>query len=59
MHIDENGKEYVKCNDFIMATNDYKKIIRIIRHKTNKKIYRIINDRGVIDVTEDHSLLDN
>ena len=31
---------------------------RIIRHKTDKKIYRITTDSGCVDVTEDHSLLD-
>jgi len=29
-----------------------------MRHKTIKKIYRIITDSGIVDVTEDHSLLD-
>ena len=32
-------------------------IKRVIRHKTDKKIYRIISHTGVVDVTEDHSLL--
>ena len=31
---------------------------RIIRHKTDKKIYRVTTDSGCVDVTEDHSLLD-
>ena len=34
-------------------------IIRVIRHKTNKKIYRISTYKGIVDVTEDHSLLDS
>lgn len=33
-------------------------IKKVIRHKTPKKMYRIISKNGVIDVTEDHSLLD-
>jgi DNA polymerase delta subunit 1 len=32
---------------------------RIIRHKTNKKIYRVITKKGIVEVTEDHSLLDS
>ena len=32
-------------------------IRRIIRHRCNKKIYRVITPTGVVDVTEDHSLL--
>jgi DNA polymerase elongation subunit (family B) len=33
-------------------------IKKIIRHKTNKKIYRITTHTGSVKVTEDHSLLD-
>ena len=33
-------------------------VIRIIRHKTRKRIYRVITYCGMVDVTEDHSLLD-
>lgn len=32
-------------------------IKRVIRHKTKKKIYRIITNKGIVCVTEDHSLL--
>lgn len=35
----------------------WKKIKRIIRHKTQKKIIRINTHSGCVDVTEDHSLL--
>lgn len=34
-------------------------IKRIIRHKTNKKIYEIITSQGYVKVTSDHSLLDS
>ena len=33
-------------------------IKRVIRHKTNKKIYEIITSQGYVKVTSDHSLLD-
>jgi len=33
-------------------------IKRVIRHKCNKKIYRVVTPYGTVDVTEDHSLLD-
>lgn len=33
-------------------------INRVIRHKCNKRIYRVICQHGTVDVTEDHSLLD-
>jgi hypothetical protein len=36
----------------------WKPIKRVIRHKCQKKIYRVLTHTGVVDVTEDHSLLD-
>lgn len=32
-------------------------IKRVIRHKTGKKIFRVLTHTGCVDVTEDHSLL--
>ena len=37
----------------------WKPINRVIRHKSLKKIFRIESPYGMVDVTEDHSLLDN
>lgn len=34
-------------------------IRKVIRHKTNKKIYKVKTRKGVVYVTEDHSLLTN
>jgi DNA polymerase elongation subunit (family B) len=31
---------------------------RVIRHKTRKRIFRVLTHTGCVDVTEDHSLLD-
>jgi DNA polymerase elongation subunit (family B) len=33
-------------------------IKRVIRHKCQKKIWRVLTHTGLVDVTEDHSLLD-
>ena len=57
---DSNRKEKQQANvDYkIMTANGWSKIRRVIRHKTNKKIYRVATKTGCIDVTEDHSLLD-
>ncbi len=41
------------------ADNGWAKIKRVIRHKTKKKIYRVNTHCGVIDVTEDHSLMNS
>ena len=36
----------------------WQSVKRVIRHKCIKKIYRVLTHTGVVDVTEDHSLLD-
>ena len=41
----------------VFANNKWNPIKKVIRHKTNKKIYRVNTHCGVVDVTEDHSLL--
>lgn len=42
----------------IWTVHGWSNIRRVIRHKTNKKIYRVCTKTGCVDVTEDHSLLD-
>jgi len=51
-------KQQAMCDLEIWVTNHWAKINRVIRHKTNKRIFRISTQHGVVDVTEDHSLLD-
>lgn len=46
---DDDVKVYVK--------NKWIKVKKIIKHKTNKKIYRVLTHTGCVDVTEDHSLI--
>lgn len=61
----EHGKEekefceFEKCIE-TWTENGWTKLFRIIRHKlaAHKKIIRIITHTGVVDVTDDHSLLD-
>ena len=52
-------KEQTKTNYKIWTNEGWSNINRVIRHKTNKKIYRVTTNIGIVDVTEDHSLLDN
>lgn len=52
-----NGKEISNTNFKVWTENGWTKIVRVIRHKVNKKIYRVLTNTGVVDVTEDHSLL--
>jgi DNA polymerase delta subunit 1 len=51
-------KEETSLSDIETWTHDgWKPVKRIIRHKCIKKIYRVLTHTGLVDVTEDHSLL--
>ena len=54
-------KEYCELNDIETWTEKgWTKLYRIIRHvlAPHKKMVRICTDQGLVDVTDDHSLLD-
>lgn len=51
------GKEIGTTSYQIWTEIGWSNIIKIIRHKVKKNIYRIATRTGVVDVTEDHSLL--
>lgn len=55
-----DNKERYNCDDDILIWTEqgWTEINQIIRHKVNKRMFRIITDNGIVDVTEDHSLLD-
>lgn len=44
-------------NTQVWTHTGWAKVKRVIRHLTTKKIYRIVTHTGLVDVTEDHSLL--
>lgn len=52
-----NGKEVAETNMFVWSDSGWTKIKKVIRHKTQKRIYRVLTHTGVVDCTEDHSLL--
>jgi intein/homing endonuclease len=41
----------------VWTDSGWSKIKKVMRHKTDKKLYRVITHTGIVDVTEDHSLL--
>ena len=43
----------------VFTSTGWSPINRVIKHKTQKKLYRITTHNGIVDVTEDHSLLNN
>ncbi len=49
-------KMYALTDLEVWSDKGWNPIKKIIRHKTNKKIYRVMTDNGCVDVTEDHSL---
>jgi DNA gyrase/topoisomerase IV subunit B len=52
------GREYGKTDFEVWTESGWTQIKHIFRHKVNKRIYRVISNKGIVDVTEDHSLLD-
>lgn len=51
------GKQFATCNFEVWTENGWSKIKTVIRHKVEKPIYRVCTLNGIVDVTEDHSLL--
>ena len=41
----------------VWTASGWSDVKRVIRHKCHKKIYRVLTHTGLVDVTEDHSLL--
>lgn len=50
-------KQYGLTNYEVWCDKGWNKIKKVIKHKTDKKIYRVLTHTGVVDVTEDHSLI--
>ena len=53
-----DGKEFSDVHGIeVWSDTGFTKIKQVIRHKTDKQIYRVVTHTGIADVTEDHSLL--
>lgn len=61
IHIDELQREYDYSNKpyYVLCRSGWIEPTYIYRHKTNKDIYRVIDDNTIVDVTQDHSLFDS
>ena len=55
---DRYDKEQSSANYKVWTDKGWSNINRVIRHKTYKRIFRIVTKTSIIDVTEDHSLID-
>lgn len=55
---DRRDKQQAQCNNALIWTSSgWKRVVRVIRHKVRKRLYRVVTERGVVVCTEDHSLL--
>ncbi len=55
-----NGKQisYEATGVEIWSDQGWTHIKHVVRHKTDKPMFRVLTTGGIVDVTEDHSLLD-
>jgi DNA polymerase elongation subunit (family B) len=53
----DDGKEVAIIDAEVWTEKGFTPIHQIVRHKTTKTIHRVLTHTGVVDVTEDHSLL--
>ena len=53
----DDGKEIGYINAEVWTENGFTPIHQIVRHETDKNIHRVVTHTGIVDVTEDHSLL--
>ena len=50
-------KEYGICDYKVWTDVGWTNIKNVMRHKVSKQMYRVLTNSGCVDVTEDHSLL--
>jgi len=50
-------KSQAKFDGQVWANGKWADVVRVIRHKVNKKMYRVNTFQGCVDVTEDHSIV--
>lgn len=53
----DNAKEASPVEPMMVWAGKWVKIARVIRHKTDKAIYRVHTGSSCVDVTADHSLI--
>lgn len=54
---DKQCMDISKCDIKVWSDKGWTLLKKVIRHKTEKKMYRILTHTGLVDATEDHSLL--
>ena len=54
-----NGKDYASTDYQVWTESGWTPIIHVMRHKVEKRMFRVLTHTGCVDVTEDHSLLND
>lgn len=59
----KNSEKYLINSEqidlFVMTEIGWSKVKKIIKHRTDKLLYKVSTPNGIVTVTEDHSLLDH
>ena len=53
-----DGKEYAETDLDVWSDAGFTRVEKVIRHRTGKQLFRVMTHTGMVDCTEDHSLLD-
>jgi intein/homing endonuclease len=53
------GKEYGSTDFEVWTEKGWTGIRHVMRHKVSKRMFRVLTHTGLVDVTEDHSLITN
>ena len=57
-HTDNTEKTFVSCKNYVVWTEKgWTTIHKIMKHKTNKQIFRVSTNTSCVDVTKDHSMI--
>lgn len=55
----DGEKQYATSSVQVWTERGWTSVRQIMRHRTTKRVYRVCTPTGTVDVTEDHSLLDD
>lgn len=56
-NLETDGKQYARVEASVWSDKGFTPIKHVMRHRTTKRMFRVYTAQGVVDVTEDHSLL--
>jgi DNA gyrase/topoisomerase IV subunit B len=54
---DADAKQHASVEYEVWTERGFTRIVRVMRHRVNKRLFRVATTTGLVTVTEDHSLL--